>query len=297
MCAIHGCTWARILSGRPHLDRRTIRVINQSLWLKSLTARQRCLAGNTNALLFLRNNSPPVPTPNLEDQETVFVRPLAIDQLGMRDSVSVAGTLPSIAQWVTEVRKPPHHGKVQSLRDGIVYFYAKHVDDTFRLDDSFFFCVFREAYTNTLPTSGLQHENHFTCQFSLDGRFSSSRRLREIHSFANQFGFCERLTWNPAESPVCDVFRQLNIRLTETRGLRLPDESQEGQNRSYLELSRILADHPSFPSATRHTFSLLWNIGSSGALIDCWSVRRAWQLDCKRFINSRGEHHHHSTPH
>ncbi|KAG5452713.1 hypothetical protein CSKR_102140, partial [Clonorchis sinensis] len=35
--------------------------------------------------------------------------------------------------------------------------------------------------------------------------------LREIHSFAYQFGFCERLTWNPDESPVCDVFRQLNV--------------------------------------------------------------------------------------
>ncbi|KAG5442536.1 hypothetical protein CSKR_108731, partial [Clonorchis sinensis] len=35
--------------------------------------------------------------------------------------------------------------------------------------------------------------------------------FREIHSFAYQFGFCERLTWNPAESPVCDVFRQLNV--------------------------------------------------------------------------------------
>ncbi|KAG5446645.1 hypothetical protein CSKR_108303 [Clonorchis sinensis] len=81
-----------------------------------LTAKQRCLAGNANALLFLRNNSPHVPTPNLEDQETMFVRPLAIDQPGMRDSVSVAGTLPSTAHWVAEVRKPPHHGKVQSLR-------------------------------------------------------------------------------------------------------------------------------------------------------------------------------------
>ncbi|KAG5452829.1 hypothetical protein CSKR_109005 [Clonorchis sinensis] len=40
------------------------------------------------------------------------------DQPGMRDSVSVAGTPPSIAQWVTEVRKPSYHGKVQSLRDG-----------------------------------------------------------------------------------------------------------------------------------------------------------------------------------
>ncbi|KAG5454300.1 hypothetical protein CSKR_113993 [Clonorchis sinensis] len=35
--------------------------------------------------------------------------------------------------------------------------------------------------------------------------------FREIHSFPNQFGFCERLTWNPVESPVCDVFRQLNV--------------------------------------------------------------------------------------
>ncbi|KAG5447285.1 hypothetical protein CSKR_106186 [Clonorchis sinensis] len=35
--------------------------------------------------------------------------------------------------------------------------------------------------------------------------------FREIHSSANQFGFCERLTWNPAESLVCDVSRQLNV--------------------------------------------------------------------------------------
>ncbi|KER24375.1 hypothetical protein T265_07934 [Opisthorchis viverrini] len=90
LCAIHGCTWAGILPGRPHLDRRTIRVLNQSLWLKSLTARQRCLAGNANALPFLWNKSPHVPSPNLEGQETVFVRPLTIDQPGMRDSVSVS---------------------------------------------------------------------------------------------------------------------------------------------------------------------------------------------------------------
>ncbi|KAG5448834.1 hypothetical protein CSKR_103516, partial [Clonorchis sinensis] len=116
MCAVHGCTWARMLSQRPLLARRTIRVLNQSLWLKSLTARQRCLPGNAKALPFLRKKSPYIPTPNLEDQETVFVRPLAIDQPGMRGSVSVAGTPPSIAQWVAEVRKPPHHGKVQSFR-------------------------------------------------------------------------------------------------------------------------------------------------------------------------------------
>ncbi|KAG5446839.1 hypothetical protein CSKR_112407 [Clonorchis sinensis] len=117
-CKCHNCTWDGILSGRSHLDRRTIRVFDQSLWLKSLTSRQRCLAGNANVIPFLRNMSPHVPTPNLEDQETVFVRPLTIDQPGMRDSVSVAGTPPRIAQWVTEIHKPSHHGKVQSLRNG-----------------------------------------------------------------------------------------------------------------------------------------------------------------------------------
>ncbi|KAG5447677.1 hypothetical protein CSKR_112133 [Clonorchis sinensis] len=81
----HGYTLVGILSGRPHLDMRTIRVLNQSLWLKSLTARQRCLARNANALPFLRNKSPHVPTLNLGGQKT-------IDQPGMRDSVSVAGT-------------------------------------------------------------------------------------------------------------------------------------------------------------------------------------------------------------
>ncbi|KER22754.1 hypothetical protein T265_09200 [Opisthorchis viverrini] len=55
---------------------------------------KRCLVGNANALPFLRNKSPHVPTPNLEGQETVFVRPLTIDQPGMRDSVSVAGHSP-----------------------------------------------------------------------------------------------------------------------------------------------------------------------------------------------------------
>ncbi|KER32196.1 hypothetical protein T265_01631 [Opisthorchis viverrini] len=75
------------------------------------------LAGNANVLPFLRNKSPHVPTPNLEGQETVFVRPLTIDQPGMRDSVC-RGTLSSIAQWIAEMRKPSHHGKVQSLRDG-----------------------------------------------------------------------------------------------------------------------------------------------------------------------------------
>ncbi|KAG5441065.1 hypothetical protein CSKR_105653 [Clonorchis sinensis] len=54
----HGCTRAGILPGRPHLDSRTIRVLNQSLWLRSLTARQRCWAGNASTLPFLRITSP-----------------------------------------------------------------------------------------------------------------------------------------------------------------------------------------------------------------------------------------------
>ncbi|KAG5446366.1 hypothetical protein CSKR_113691 [Clonorchis sinensis] len=113
----YDCTWAEMLSRRPHLDRKTVRVLNQGLWLKSLIARQRRLAGNASALPFPRNKSPNVPTPNLKDQKTVFVRPLTIDQPGMRDTLSVAGTPSSIAQWVAEVRKPSHRGKDQSLRD------------------------------------------------------------------------------------------------------------------------------------------------------------------------------------
>ena len=57
-----------------------------------------------------------IPTPNLEDQETVFVWPLSIDQPGMRGSMGGTTSPSSIAQWVREVHKPPHHGKVQSLR-------------------------------------------------------------------------------------------------------------------------------------------------------------------------------------
>ncbi|KAG5444895.1 hypothetical protein CSKR_103592 [Clonorchis sinensis] len=88
--------FVRLLTGdqpeRPHRDRRTITVLSQSLWLKSLTARQRCLAGNANSFPVLRNKSPHVPTLKLEDQETVFVRLLTGDQPGMRDYLGVAGT-------------------------------------------------------------------------------------------------------------------------------------------------------------------------------------------------------------
>ncbi|KAG5441400.1 hypothetical protein CSKR_111748, partial [Clonorchis sinensis] len=48
-------------------------------------------------------------------------------------------------------------------------------------------------------------------QFSSAYSLISFLQFREIHSFANQFGFCERLTGNPAQSPVFDVSRQLNV--------------------------------------------------------------------------------------
>ncbi|KAG5447742.1 hypothetical protein CSKR_106776 [Clonorchis sinensis] len=44
--------------------------------------------GNANALPFLRNKSPHVKLPSLEDQEAEFVRPLTIGQPGLRDPVS-----------------------------------------------------------------------------------------------------------------------------------------------------------------------------------------------------------------
>ncbi|KAG5453654.1 hypothetical protein CSKR_105783 [Clonorchis sinensis] len=44
--------------------------------------------------IFTEHFATHVPTPNLEGQETVFVRPLPMDQSGMRDSVSVTRTPP-----------------------------------------------------------------------------------------------------------------------------------------------------------------------------------------------------------
>ncbi|KER23587.1 hypothetical protein T265_08577 [Opisthorchis viverrini] len=58
------------------------------------------------------------PAQPMQCDQSIYRRPLTIDQPGMRDSVSVARTPPSIAQWVAEAHKPPHHDKVQSLRDG-----------------------------------------------------------------------------------------------------------------------------------------------------------------------------------
>ncbi|KER21757.1 hypothetical protein T265_09995 [Opisthorchis viverrini] len=55
------------------------------------------------------------PTLTPEGQETVFVRPLPIEQPGMGYSASVARASPSIDPRVAEVHKPPHHD--QSLSE------------------------------------------------------------------------------------------------------------------------------------------------------------------------------------
>ena len=129
---IHGCMWAGILSGRPSLNRRTIRVLIQSLWLKSLTARQRW-----SAKCFMELAAKLIPTPNLEDQETVFVWPLSIDQPGMRGSVGDIR-----AQWVFEVLKPSYHGKVQSLRDSTFIRLRAFVSNSFnKINMNCFRCI------------------------------------------------------------------------------------------------------------------------------------------------------------
>ena len=78
ICDFHGCTWARILPGCPDLDRRTIRVLIQSLWLKSLSARQR-----SSAEVFWGAGCNTSSNPNLEGQETEFVWPLSTAQMSM----------------------------------------------------------------------------------------------------------------------------------------------------------------------------------------------------------------------
>ncbi|KAG5445461.1 hypothetical protein CSKR_103727 [Clonorchis sinensis] len=90
--------------------------------------------------------------------------------------------------------------------------------------------------------------------FSYTVCFGETIQISRNTLICKSIWFCERLTWNPAESLACDVLRQLNvlhqaascsscydirdiaihnIRLTETRGLRLPDEPQQGRNRSW----------------------------------------------------------------
>ncbi|KAG5441004.1 hypothetical protein CSKR_101233 [Clonorchis sinensis] len=89
---VRGCPWAGIVSGCPHVDSGTIRVLRQCLWLERLIERQRSSRTTPTELQFSQNKSPHVRAPNLEDQDTVYVRPLTTDQPGMRDSVNVTRT-------------------------------------------------------------------------------------------------------------------------------------------------------------------------------------------------------------
>ncbi|GAA52577.1 hypothetical protein CLF_108385 [Clonorchis sinensis] len=81
-------TFSGVASYHPHHVMR----YNQRIWLKSLSARQRRLAGNSNS--------------DLEGQETVLVRPVTIDQPGMRDYECRIYTPHA---WVTEAHEPSHY--------------------------------------------------------------------------------------------------------------------------------------------------------------------------------------------
>ncbi|KAG5451509.1 hypothetical protein CSKR_112082 [Clonorchis sinensis] len=86
-------------------------------WSPKLSRTTAVFCGKCKSVTIFTDKSPRLATPNLEDQETVFFGALTTDQHGMRDSLSVAETFLSTAQWVAKVRTPSHHGKVRSLRD------------------------------------------------------------------------------------------------------------------------------------------------------------------------------------
>ncbi|GAA54986.1 hypothetical protein CLF_106304 [Clonorchis sinensis] len=69
-----------VLPGRQNLNRRTIKVLSRSLWLKSQTTRWRNLEGSISASFLKERFDTFVPNFNLEDQETVSIRLLNIDQ-------------------------------------------------------------------------------------------------------------------------------------------------------------------------------------------------------------------------
>ncbi|KAG5452840.1 hypothetical protein CSKR_108994 [Clonorchis sinensis] len=82
----------------------------------------------------------------------------------------------------------------------------------------------------------------FLSRFSKEG-LNNIEQVREIHSFAYQFGFDRRLTWNLAASLANDVFKQMNVLHRAISCL------------SWYEI-RVIAIHP------------LKNVGSSLFLID-----------------------------
>ncbi|KER24462.1 hypothetical protein T265_07888 [Opisthorchis viverrini] len=84
--------------------------------------------------------------------------------------------------------------------------------------------------------------------------------------------------WNPAESLFWDVSRQLNV-LHQAASCFSRYDIRDITRHAYIcnvLLIRLL-------KIRRQPTT------SSGELFGCWSVRRAWQLDCKRFITNRGD--------
>ncbi|KAG5454945.1 hypothetical protein CSKR_105882 [Clonorchis sinensis] len=66
------------------------------------------------------------------------------------------------------------------------------------------------------------------------------------------FGFCERLTWNPAESPVFDVSRQLNV-LHQAASCFIQSGSSNKPTRNQLGSSELCPyeEGPPYPFSTR----------------------------------------------
>ncbi|KAG5450060.1 hypothetical protein CSKR_113375, partial [Clonorchis sinensis] len=86
--------------------------------------------------------------------------------------------------------------------------------------------------------------------------------IRDIAMYFHKGNYSQVLT---RDSPGI----QLNIRLTETRGVRLPDEPHEGRNRSYLAVPLILhirpaGGHREMKSALRNP--LLTKLGQPGSI-------------------------------
>ncbi|KAG5451769.1 hypothetical protein CSKR_109198 [Clonorchis sinensis] len=106
----------------------------------------------------------------------LFVRPLTIDQPGMRDSVCVSGTPPNIAQGVAEVKPLP---------DEVTYPPA---------DISSFFTTCSINLCASLEEPSAKYYAGL------------ARRQRNYQTFRTISP-----TWNPAESLVCDVSGQLNV--------------------------------------------------------------------------------------
>ncbi|KAG5452313.1 hypothetical protein CSKR_106745 [Clonorchis sinensis] len=115
-----------------------------------------------------------------------------MDQPGMRDSVSVTRAPPSVAQWVAEVHKPPHHGKVQSLRGG---------------------CKALVNATLNLAESGLLLSNACVLDSLLSQYESKHIRQALTEDFTPIFGQCEREVIRTKSSAALErKFAVINLR-------------------------------------------------------------------------------------